>query len=61
VFILHLLGDTSAPPIFGKVSSEIGRQRAFLYFCLALIPAALCCFAAATTARADTERAAREE
>ena len=60
VFILHLLGDTSAPPIFGKVSSEIGRQRAFLYFSLALIPAALCCFAAATTARADTERAARE-
>ena len=61
VFMLHLLGDTSAPPIFGRVSSEIGRQQAFLYFCLALIPAALCCFVAATTARADAERAAREE
>lgn len=58
VFILHLLGDTSAPPVFGRVSSVIGRRQAFLYFALALIPATLCCFIAAFTARRDTERAA---
>jgi MFS family permease len=61
VFILHLLGDTSAPPLFGLLSSKIGRSQAFLYFSLAVIPATLCCFLAALTARADTERVAREE
>jgi predicted MFS family arabinose efflux permease len=60
VFILHLLGDTSAPPLFGRVSSMIGRRQAFLYFALALIPATLCCFIATFTARRDTARAARE-
>ena len=60
VFILHLLGDTSAPPLFGKVSSLIGRRQTFLYFTLALIPATLCCFLATFTARRDTERLARD-
>ena len=61
VFVLHLLGDTSAPPLFGAVSSRLGDRRlAFVYFSLALIPASLCCFAAALTARRDTERVARE-
>ena len=59
VFILHLLGDTSAPPVFGKVSSLIGRRQTFLYFTLALIPATLCCFLATLTARRDSERLAR--
>jgi predicted MFS family arabinose efflux permease len=59
VFLLHLLGDTSAPPLFGAVSSSIGRGQAFACFSLALIPATVCCLGAALTARADTERVAR--
>src|SRR5205823_10103035 len=47
VFILHLLGDTASPPLFGKIEEEIGRQKTFLSFSFALIPAALCCFLAA--------------
>ncbi|MBI1917532.1 MAG: MFS transporter [Planctomycetes bacterium] len=60
VFILHLLGDTAAPPLFGKIEEQIGRQQTFVYFCFALVPAALCCFLATLTARADTERVERE-
>jgi len=60
VFILHLLGDTAAPPLFGRVEQEIGRQQTFINFCFALIPAAVCCFLATLTARADTERVERE-
>ena len=56
VFILHLLGDTLAPPIFGKVSAALGRQQAFSAFSIALIGAAACCMAAVFTARRDTER-----
>jgi MFS family permease len=56
VFILHLLGDTLAPPIFGKISAAVGREQAFSAFSLALIGAALCCLAAIFTARRDTER-----
>ena len=37
VFILHLLGDTLAPPVFGLVSDRIGRQTAFTVFSGALI------------------------
>lgn len=88
VFILHLLGDTVSPPLFGyfnrelgelhaaklgidsdaiqatigtamseslaiKVNYSIGRQWAFFWFALALIPASLCCFIAALTAKRD--------
>lgn len=53
VFILHLLGDTLAPPIFGAVDKRIGRHLAFVLFSTALIPASLCCFAAARTAGRD--------
>jgi len=56
VFILHLLGDTLAPPIFGKVSAAVGREQAFSAFSIALIGAAVCCLAAIFTARRDTER-----
>jgi sugar phosphate permease len=55
VFILHLLGDTLAPPIFGKVSAALGRQEAFSAFSIALVGAAACCVAAIFTARRDTE------
>ncbi len=90
VFILHLLGDTAAPWVFGAfgdaltpsflgdaahrlagagvtdesqvhdLAEMMARERVFALFSLALIPAALCCFLATFTARADTERAARE-
>jgi predicted MFS family arabinose efflux permease len=61
VFILHLLGDTASPPLFGKTLQEIGsRQQTFIYFSFALVPAALCCFLATLTARADARRVERE-
>lgn len=88
VFILHLLGDTVSPPLFGavnqhfgmlhtgqlgldaesvsatvgpamsqslalQVSYGIGRQYAFTWFAFALVPASVCCFIAAMTARRD--------
>lgn len=56
VFVLHLLGDTLSPPVFGKVDEALGRQQAFLLFSAALLPAAFCCFAAARTAGRDEAR-----
>lgn len=56
VFILHLLGDTLAPPLFGQVSSTIGRQQAFVYFSFGLLLAGLCCVIAVFTSKRDTER-----
>lgn len=58
VFVLHLLGDTLAPPIFGLVDHALGRLHAFLIFSAALVPASLCCFLAARTAARDEVRAA---
>jgi sugar phosphate permease len=58
VFILHLLGDTSAPVIFSLVTRHVGRLNAFLVFSTALIPAALCCFMAARTAPRDEAKIA---
>jgi MFS family permease len=60
VFILHLLGDTLSPPLFGKVDDLIGRYKAFLYFSFALVPASICCFIAARTAARDEARIAEE-
>lgn len=59
VFILHLLGDTLAPPIFGKISETYGRQEAFLIFSVGLLLAGGASLLAATTAKADMERVAR--
>lgn len=56
VLILHLCGDTLAPPIFGDVLEQVGRQRAFEVFSCALGLASLCCFLAARTAAADIAR-----
>ena len=61
VFILHLFGDTVAPPVFGLVSGEIGRQDAFMFFSAGLGLASLCCFIAAWTAKRDTARLATFE
>jgi MFS family permease len=60
VFILHLLGDTLSPPVFGKVDELIGRYKAFMLFSFALIPASLCCFIAARTAARDEARIAED-
>ncbi len=56
VFVLHLLGDTAAPPIFGKCIKSLGRQEAFEVFSAALLLASLCCFWAARTSAADIAR-----
>jgi predicted MFS family arabinose efflux permease len=57
VFVLHLLGDASSPPLFGRLMEAVGRETAFLRFSLALVPASLCCFIAVFTAARDTDRA----
>ncbi len=56
VFVLHLLGDTLAPPVFGKCIDWVGRQAAFEWFSGALLLASACCFLAARTAAADIAR-----
>ena len=60
VFVLHLLGDTLAAPLFGKIidTQGISRQQTFLYFSGAIVLAGLCCLVAAGTARRDTARVA---
>ena len=60
VFILHLLGDTLAPWLFGKVDKALGRHTAFLIFSGALVPASLFCFVAARTAARDEALASPE-
>jgi MFS family permease len=57
VFILHLLGDTLSPPLFGIADRHVGRLKAFLVFSTALIPASICCFLAARTAARDESKA----
>lgn len=53
VFILHLLGDTFAPILFGRVSTLLDRQNAFVLFSCALFAAGTCALLAALTARRD--------
>ena len=70
VFVLHLLGDTFAPLVFGMVEDLYkdpslpknavdpeAREMTFMIFSFSLIPASLCCFLAAKYARRDEERA----
>jgi predicted MFS family arabinose efflux permease len=61
VFVLHLLGDTLSPPVFGTVEAAIGRHQAFLIFSMALLPASICCLLAARTAGADEAKIASEQ
>lgn len=56
VLVLHLFGDTLAPPVFGRVIQQMGRQQAFEVFSAALALASICCFLAARTAAHDIER-----
>ena len=54
VFILHFLGDTGAPYVFGKVSDSIGsKQQSFVIFSFSLLLAGACCFFASRTAGKD--------
>lgn len=64
VFVLHLLGDTFAAPVFGAVSQGITRQHAFAAFSSALVLSGLCCLLAWKSAPRDiqaVERRSREE
>jgi MFS transporter, Spinster family, sphingosine-1-phosphate transporter len=59
VFILHLLGDTFANPIFGAVADRIhSMQRTFLMFSFALLLAGASCFAASRFAGREEAKAA---
>jgi MFS family permease len=53
VFILHLLGDTLAPILFGFASNAIGRETAFIVFSCALFASGACALMAARTAQLD--------
>ena len=55
VFILHLLGDTAAPVLFGKLDEMVGRESALRYFSFAMLPAAICCFLAVKHAVREEE------
>ncbi len=62
VFILHLLGDMSAPPVFGRVAEAIdSTEKTFLIFSFTLLLASACCFLAARFARGDEARFSGEE
>jgi MFS family permease len=61
VFVLHLLGDMSAPLAFGEASRYLGRQTAFVAFSFSMVAAGLLCLAAWWTADADELRAQAED
>ena len=56
-FVLHLLGDMLSPPLFGIVSTGIGRRDTFAIFSLGIEVAGALCLLAARTAGGDVERA----
>jgi MFS transporter, Spinster family, sphingosine-1-phosphate transporter len=56
VFILHLVGDTTAPWVFGKVLKAYDRTTAFTGFTFFLVLAGISCLLAARYARGDVER-----
>jgi len=59
VFILHLLGDTSAPVLFGAVVDALGdTQKAFLIFSWSLLLAGGCCLLAARHASRENPKTA---
>jgi MFS family permease len=61
VFILHLLGDTFANPIFGAVADQIkSMQRTFLMFSFSLLLAGASCFVAARFAGREEAAAAKQ-
>lgn len=56
VFVLHFLGDMTAPPVFGAVADAIGTGSAFFAFSFVLLGSSLCCLIASRTAARDVER-----
>ncbi|MBI4566648.1 MAG: MFS transporter [Planctomycetes bacterium] len=56
VFVLHLLGDTLAPWLFGTMDEAVGRLLAYTWFSGALALAGICCLIASRTASRDLER-----
>jgi MFS family permease len=61
VFILHLLGDTFANPIFGAVADHIkSMQRTFLMFSFSLLLAGASCFVASRFAGREEAAAAKQ-
>src|SRR5207248_3275999 len=60
VFILHLLGDTLAPTLFGTVLDlGVERKTAFSIFSGGLLLAGICCLLGFLTAPADIARVER--
>ena len=55
------IGTAMSESLSIKVSYSIGRQWTFLWFALALIPASLCCFIAALTAKRDVSWVEEQE
>ena len=55
VFVLHLLGDTISPPLFGFAADKLGSEAAFWIFPPLLLLSALLCFAASRTAPRDVK------
>jgi predicted MFS family arabinose efflux permease len=59
VFILHLLGDTTAPFFFGAAADAMkSTQKAFFLFSWSLLLAGACCLLASRYAARDEARAA---
>lgn len=61
VFILHLLGDTLSPLVFGQASHMWGRGRAYVVFSGAMLVAGLLAFFAFLCAPRDEMNALRED
>ncbi|RMG96193.1 MAG: MFS transporter [Deltaproteobacteria bacterium] len=55
VFVLHLLGDMAAPPLFGRFADAVGTGRAFVTFSVLLAAAAFAAFVSARAMRERTE------
>lgn len=55
VFVLHLLGDTISPPLFGFTADKLGSETAFWIFPPLLLVSALLCYAAAVRAPHDVK------
>lgn len=60
VFILHLLGDTTAPLLFGHFSQSWGRQTTFIIFSFSLLLASASCVVAVRSAARDEARFGQE-
>lgn len=61
VFVLHLLGDTLAPLLFGQASQVWGRERAYVIFSGAMLVAGILALVASWTAPRDEIRALAED